>query len=159
MHFFQPSFGNREHYQTIAAFMALYGLAARDAFQLFDYLQTCAALTGGQPLYMDYLLPLAIARIRPPREGALPKAIAGATLWSYRFHDVDGRGHEIDVVKFVERVHQYATTPMRDFRGNAGDVLAPLVYEMRSRHGGERLADAGLYGDLLDTVGRFTART
>lgn len=158
MHFFQVSYGTRGPPETIAAFMALYGLRARDAFQLFDFLQTCAALTGNQPLYMDYLLPLAIARIRPPKDGEIPKPIDGAPLWSYVFHDLNGRRQEIDVVKFVERTHRYARAPVGDVHSNAGDVIAQLVYELRSRTGGERLADAGLYGELLDTVGRFTTK-
>lgn len=155
MHFFRPTFGSRAPHETIAAFMTLYGVPARDAFQLFDLLQTCAALTGDQPLYMDYLVPLAIGRMRPPSEGEIPEVVVGAPTWAYRIHDTQGRSEEFIVGSFVEKTH-------RQLRGSAAslqraaDHIGSLAYEMRSNHGGQRLADAGLYGELLDAVGRFS---
>jgi hypothetical protein len=150
--FLRPSFGLREADASIAAFMKLYGVPARDVFALFDLLQTCAALTKDQPLYMDYLIPLAIARIRRPVSGELPTIVAGAPTWAYKLPDYEGRSTEFMVGNFVDGLHKKMKVKLND---RQMDHLGGLAQEWRSTHGGERLADASLYPELLDAVGRF----
>jgi hypothetical protein len=101
---------------------------------------------------MDYLIPLAIARIRRPVSGELPTIVAGAPTWAYQLHDYEGRSTEFMVGNFVDGLHKKMKVKLND---RQMDHLGGLAQEWRSTHGGERLADASLYPELLDAVGRF----
>lgn len=58
--------------ELLAEYMRLYGLGARDAFQLVDILQTSIALARGQGLEAAYFIPLAIGHLNHTPRGELP---------------------------------------------------------------------------------------
>ncbi len=58
--------------ELLAEYMRLYGLGARDAFQLLDILQTSIALAQGQHLYLAYFVPLVIGQMKHAPRGELP---------------------------------------------------------------------------------------
>ena len=68
--------------QLIAEYMKVYGLGARDAFELMDIIQTSIALAERQTLHVPYFLPLAIGVVKGLPPGDLPKPLRNSN-WSY----------------------------------------------------------------------------
>lgn len=70
-------------------YMRAYGLTARQAFTVVEVLETCLALVGSLPLYLPYLLPLAIAHVQGG--DGLPK-IVEEPRWVF----THGRGYGVE---------------------------------------------------------------
>ncbi|MGJ8477939.1 KAP family P-loop NTPase fold protein [Sphingobium yanoikuyae] len=66
----------------LAEYMRVYGLSARDAFELVDILQTSVAVANQVRLHLPYLLPLAIGVMKGLSVGELPKPVV-ETRWVY----------------------------------------------------------------------------
>lgn len=68
--------------ELLAEYMRIYGLGARDAFELVDILQTSVALSQNQGLELPYFVPLAIGHMKHVPRGDLP-APQGKSKYAY----------------------------------------------------------------------------
>ena len=145
--------------EMVARYMALYQLSPRDAYQVVDILQTCLALTKN-PLLMAYLMPLIVGRVK----GAAPGSFAeerGPDTFQYR---LDSRGFDriqtADPVTLAANLSFAASQSPQalvDLVNRGGNLAASLILDIRNeRTHDDLLSDPARYGELLETVGRFT---
>lgn len=147
----------------IAEYMRVYGLGARDAFQLVDILQTATALAQHSELYLPYLLPLAIGRLKGLPIGSLPEPLATSSWvyipnWSransdateYSFPEMAGRVQEVVNLTFDDLNAKYQNAETRDA------IISLVSNERMANQEVPPLWSVYGYPRLLQAVGRFS---
>jgi len=157
----QDDVHNPEIAHIIAKYMKAYGLAARDVFQVIDMLQTCTALTGNNKLLLGYLLPLILSRILGNDTGIMKEPKDKMTDWVLVFPSHSGGANQkMDIWQLVLQIEAFTKISLQDLSSHYNknnDVALSLVVNARhSINDGNRLADPSNYGELLETVGRFS---
>ncbi len=147
----------------MARYMRMYGLHARDAFQVVDILQTSAALTGSAPLQLAYLAPLIAGSILGLPKDELPKP-ATPPEWFYKIaRDRFGRDFEDVGAGDLARDYQtagYLSHTELHGRANADTMTIgqKAVYASRAWNADRQPIEAvESYPRLVDTVSRFTS--
>ncbi|WP_447753366.1 KAP family P-loop NTPase fold protein [Sphingopyxis fribergensis] len=146
----------------IAEYMRLYGLKARDAFQLVDILQTSVALADGHSLEGLYLLPLAIGAVLGEARGKLPTTDGNAKLMYNR--TTGGANRQRIGVTFQKAAEEFEAAALMNDRsindlGESENVTWGVSVIYHTRDWNSRplpLWDVARYPDLISTVGRFT---
>lgn len=147
--------------ETIALYMTAYGLSARNAFEVVDILQTCFALVNGNPLCLNYLLPLIIGHVKSLPAGELPKLERKIPWRLFQTTDDYGNnGAEIAADDCAMVFQTLCNQKKEDLRrqanaNNAGLIVRAVNETIPSHDQGERLWSVANYPKLLATVGRF----
>lgn len=148
--------------QLIAEYMKVYGLGARDAFQLIDILQTAMALPNHQGFYLPYLLPLAIGALRGLPAGSLPSPTAESGWvympnWSHRNSDATEFTFDQIARSIQEMMKVDSSVIYERFRSEetTDHIVSLLMNERTSRGGQQPLWSIYGYTRLLQTIRRF----
>lgn len=130
----------------IADLMRAHNLAARDAFELMEMLQTAMGLTAPHNIQISYLLPLIIAHMKGQDE---PITFSAALPWNFVFW-VDNYGRELSEVSwqdFARDIHAAVKMPRQQLMNG---------YNSDSENWGLRTAAENLFGDApTDSYARF----
>lgn len=147
--------------ELIAEYMKVYGLGARDAFELVDILQTSAAISHGQKLHLPYLLPLAIGLMKGIRSGELPDPV-NRTKWVYlpTWHrgssDISEVGFHELAVSLLDKMTWTEEKISAAAQNARSDYVLRTVSGAKSRDPhGEDLTSIYGYPKLLGAVSRF----
>lgn len=147
--------------ELLAEYMKVYGLGARDAFELVDIIQTSVALVGQRTLHLPYFLPLAIGFLKGLPAGQLPKP-QNDTSWVY-LPNWSRTGSDVTEMTFVDLAAaiQKAALMSRDdldavMKQTPSDYILSLVRN-NLLPGVEEQPIWTIHGypDLLGTVSRF----
>lgn len=146
----------------ISNYMISYGLPARDAFELMEMLQTCAALTAPHPLLLAYLLPLIISHIRGSSD-LFPVAKQPAQMVFVHYSGgQQGQWLETGLPEMATKLSTYAAMQDREFTNaiNNNANNNPALDQVRlirfSNLPSDTLANPARYVDLLRSVERFS---
>ena len=148
--------------QLLAHYLRAYGLGARDAFELVDSLQTSQALADGNRLYVAYLIPLIIGRIKGLEGDQLPRQLA---LHDWEFDLRNNRIGTEPVYYNLETLAKfyYEATQMDNkalsTAANGGDPspVVEAVYRTRNSYDEQQpIWGVDSYPQLVTTVCRFT---
>lgn len=147
--------------ELIAEYMRLYGLSARDAFQLIDLLQTALAMPNHTGLFLPYLLPLAIGALKGATSGALPDPVAESRWvympnWSFTNSDATEYGLD-EFARAIEAGMKLdpATLNERYRNDETRDFIVTLLMNERSGRGEQPIWSVYGYPRLLQTIRRF----
>ncbi|WP_209346833.1 P-loop NTPase fold protein [Pontixanthobacter sp. CEM42] len=147
--------------KLIAEYMRMYGLTARDGFQLVDMMQTASALVGtNHRLFVPYFLPLAIGQLIGSEDGELPKP-ADTSKWTYHSFGRFGQARsKHDFVVLADSIHKVAQMPRNErhdyVNNNDGDYVAQIALEdLPSSDSNIPLWTIFGLAELVRTVGRF----
>jgi len=150
--------------QLLAEYMKVYGLGARDAFELIDVIQTSTAIVGPRALHLPYFLPLAIGLLKglPAGQLPVPQAVSSWVYvpnWSRTSSDVT----EFTFAEIANAIHKAMSMTGNEFetaREQArSDYALSLVNDSRLVGIEEEEQPVWtIYGypRLLGTVSRFT---
>ncbi|MEP9360738.1 P-loop NTPase fold protein [Sphingomonas sp. KR3-1] len=144
----------------IGAYMTTYGLAARDAFQLVDILQTSIALANQTRLHLAYLLPLAIGHMLGLPRGQLPEVVRPTQLryakTQARFGQDPVECSFNDVASDFEQAAALSNAALNQAYNDEASWGLRAIYNTRNWHDAPLpLWDVARYPDLIATVGRF----
>ncbi|MCW3834497.1 KAP family NTPase [Sphingomonas canadensis] len=143
----------------IAAYMRLYGLKARDAFELMEMLQTGVALSAPHKILLPYLLPLLIGHIKS--EAGLPPVV-GEPDWRLALDFVSKKYGPEKFASDIDLLAKFSDQKIRAKLLSKYDPdLQNLVVNCRFinpdlAHEDESYARPENYRRLLQTVKRFT---
>lgn len=86
--------------EVIAGYMAVFGLTARDSFQLIDMMQVASSLANPhQAIYLPYFLPLAIGQMLGEDEEEFPKP---NKKFGWEYLTLDGSGSNPELIEPIE---------------------------------------------------------
>lgn len=148
--------------QLLAKYMKVYGLNARDAFELVDILQTSNAIVGRQLLHLPYFLPLVIGHIKGVPTGGLPEPLV-TTDWVYvpNWHRGNGDATEAsfsELASSIQEKMRWSDEQVTNARAEGRqDYAIRIVSNSKVGPDGEvPLGSLDGYPRLLGTVARFT---
>lgn len=147
--------------QLLATMMDAYGFAARDAFELVDILQTCAALARSSPkMTLPYLLPLIFGQMRSCEPGTLATQVKKE--WSFGLQR-DNFGRDMEVVSFEALALRYQNAASADdekLRQKLNQERVPPEFRKAASDRDQEASGAQWtirsYPRLITTVGRFS---
>lgn len=148
--------------EILAEYMRIYGLTARDSFNLVDRLQTSIALMRGQPLHAAYFIPLAIGAVKGLPISALTEKTEKsdwvfAPNWSNRTLD----STLFSLPELALAIHKACLMADDEFELAAQqkphDYVIALARRTHQHHRGPLpLSSVYNYPKLLGAVARFT---
>jgi len=149
--------------QFIAEYMRVYGLGARDAFQLIDLIQTASAMPRHSELYLPYLLPLAIGTIKGLPDGRLPDPVT-ETRWVYvpdwSPRNRDGREYGLDeFARVIQETMRLTPVELNERYRNdetRSHIVNLLMNERSGRSEQQPITSVYGYPRLLQTIRRFS---
>jgi len=149
--------------QILARYMDAYKLSIRDAYQVFDRLSICCALTQKIHLIMPYLLPLLISEVKHRPRGTLPELEKALSFtFDHQWWDETGqRDEQFSLDVLAASMAEAANHPRSEITRRINNYRLSLAEEtiFNARDIAERarvpLADPSKYLELLDAVGKF----
>ena len=148
--------------EVIADYMAVFGLTARDSFQLIDMMQIASSLADPhQAICLPYCLPLAIGQMLGEDEGEFPKS-EKKFRWEYlTFNDWGSNSEEFGPIALAESIRNATRLNRREItQATAGDNVSYALGIMAENYPNSghrfRLGTPNTLPELLRAVGRFS---
>jgi hypothetical protein len=146
----------------ISEYMKIYGLGARDAFQICDVLQTSISLSGHQSLCLPYFIPTMIGRMLNIPNGELPKPV-DHSVYSYMPNWSRANSTDATVTSFHDLAEEIRSELGKDWKyyedqrqsGNINFVYRVCSRDEQVNRNGVKDWSPSGYSRLLDAVGRF----
>lgn len=151
---------NKDVIYLISLLMKSSGLNARDVFGVVDSLEVCLALTDHEPLFVPYLIPLILNKIRGLDGMA---EVHEEQRWLYVSVGPDGRETKWTPNELAAHFYDAANLTVNELMTANNQINANLVVKLvyNATFNGEsaKLSSPKNYKRLLETVDRFVDRT
>tara|TARA_B100000678_G_scaffold233010_1_gene201985 strand:+ start:266 stop:1759 length:1494 start_codon:yes stop_codon:yes gene_type:complete len=148
--------------EVIADYMTVFGLTARDSFQLIDMMQIASSMADpNQSIFLPYFLPLAIGQMLGEDEGDFPRS-SKKFGWEYvTFDGWESNPEKLEPLELAQSVKDATRLTRREvFRASADDgaSFALRVVAENYPNSGHRFRPGtpNTLPELLRAVGRFS---